>query len=112
MKRKKNDALIEHERKSKEETKKKIIQAIDFLKDNFKKISIASISKESGISRTTLYIYKEELIDKHLESSKKISELSLNEIEFIINENLRLKKILEKLGHGSNCNCSICNSIK
>jgi len=111
MSRKKNEALLEYEKKTKEATQKKIIQTIEELKNHFKKISVASISRESGISRTTLYAYKD-LIDKHLEPSKKITELSIKEIENLIDENIKLKKILEKLGHSSNCTCSICKNFQ
>lgn len=110
MKRTKNKSLLEYEKKSKEETQKKIIKAIETLKNQFKRISIASISKEAGVSRATLYSYKE-LIDEKSKSAKQISNLTIKEIENIINENISLKKRLKELGHDETCKCEICSKF-
>lgn len=106
----KNKSLLEYEKKSKEQTKKRIIDAIETLKNSLRKISITAIAKESGVSRPTLYIYKD-FINEHFESVKTISDLTIKEIEVIVNENIRLKKILEELGHKDKCNCKTCKTF-
>ena len=67
------DILLEYEKKSKEQTKKRIKDAIETLKNSLRKISITAIAKESGVSRPTLYIYKD-FINEHFESVKTISD--------------------------------------
>ena len=86
--------MLEHEKNRKELTKQKILVAIETLKNDFAKINISSISKVSGISREALYTYKD-LIDSH--STKTAKDLSIKEIEELIKENRRLKKIVADL---------------
>lgn len=90
----KNSALLEYEKNRKEQTRQKILEAIETLKNDFAKINISSISKVSGISRDTLYTYRE-LIDSH--STKTAKDLTAKEIEELIKENRRLKKIVAYL---------------
>jgi|GEM_PF-2994704 len=58
-KRVKNEGLKRQEEQRKEETKNKILEAIEKLKKKKEKINFSRISKESGISRNTLYTYRD-----------------------------------------------------
>lgn len=104
MARTKNNSLIEYERKKKEETRKKILAAIETLKNDFAKITISSISKVSGVSREALYSHKD-LIDSH--SIKSAKDLTIKEIDALIKENQKLKKIIAKLTKENNENIKI-----
>lgn len=58
-KRVKNEGLKRQEEQRKEETKNKILEAIEKLKKKKEIINFSRIAKESGISRNTLYTYSD-----------------------------------------------------
>jgi len=92
----KNKGLIEYEKNRKKATRKLILDSIISLKQKGEKVNINRISKESGISRTTLYEYRD-YIESSLEKLKQEPKSKDEIIKTLKEENKKLKEDIKSL---------------
>ncbi|AXH16491.1 hypothetical protein CP985_13455 [Malaciobacter mytili LMG 24559] len=91
-KRVKNEGLKRQEEQRKEDTKNKILEAIEKLKKKKEKINFSRISNESGISRNTLYTYRDFIGEHTTITVNKSNEVQ--ELEHKIKELNQKNKVL------------------
>lgn len=92
---KRTSGLLKHSAEKREEAQSKALKAIDDLRQSKKKITVSSVSKRSGVSRTTLYenpIVMERIEESITERKEAEAQSAQKTIETLRSENERLKE--------------------
>lgn len=92
---KRTAGLSKHSAEKKEAAQTKALQAIDDLKQAERKVTVSSVSKQSGISRTTLYdnpTVMERIEESQVERKEAEAQSTQKTIESLRSENDRLKE--------------------